>query len=785
MFSLPISIPGVGRTLPGLLLALVFAGPPAAVCAQAIGPAFTYQGELRLASGPADGGFDLRFRLYDAEAGGSQIGPLVSLDDVQVTEGLFSVALDFGPFQFAGDRQFLEIAIRPAGTGGFETLSPRTEVTAAPYAWGAAVALADSVTTTSIVDGSIGGADIDAAQVQRRVTGNCAVGQYVRAIAQNGTVTCGTDADAGGTVTSIATGTGLTGGPITGAGTIAVAPGGIGAIQIDASQVQRRIAGACAVGQYVRAVAEDGSLTCEADASGWLLGGNAGTNANDDFIGTTDAQAFVIRTAGVSSLRIEPSAETFGGPGQPITTNMIGGSWVNAVRPGVRGATVSGGGVPTGDSDPNHLFEGPNLVNADYGTIGGGYANQAGNGAASTSSSPFVTVAGGQANIASGTMSAIGGGSRNTSSGGLSTIGGGNNNTASETRATIGGGGFNAATGSSSTIAGGRSNSTIGPEGAVGGGVNNTAWNLGTVGGGAGNTARGSYSSVSGGLINCAGGDFSWAGGQRAKVRPGSDPESGTCSGLTYPGGAGDQGTFAWADSQNSNFVSNGQNQFLVRASGSVQFTHDDQVSTNNIFFRIRGPEGRTPLLVTVGGNGVLTGFNNSGVRIGHASGLIPPTPAENGLLVMGGARRHDNQSTWDVTSDARVKHQTQSIEGAVDTLLALNPTRFRYRPEFLAEQGAEDREHLGFIAQELAQVWPAAVQVDTASPGGLLSVNLSEIHVLTTAAARELAIQQRALEAELIELRTENAALHRSLDRLAADVAALHSQLARRSEAP
>ncbi|MBK7145503.1 MAG: hypothetical protein IPH76_09945 [Xanthomonadales bacterium] len=160
--------------------------------------------------------------------------------------------LDFGPAQFAGDRQWLEIQIRPVGSGSYETLRPRTEVTAAPYAWGAKAALADSVTSTSIVDGTLGSVDVNAGQIQRRITGTCPAGQYARVVNVDGTVTCGTDA--GGTVMSIASGAGLTGGPITTTGTISVAPGGIGATQIDDAQVQRRVIGNRPAGQYAGAV---------------------------------------------------------------------------------------------------------------------------------------------------------------------------------------------------------------------------------------------------------------------------------------------------------------------------------------------------------------------------------------------------------------------------------------------------------------------------------------------------------------------------------------------------
>ena len=227
-----------------LLLAVASAGP---ALAQALTPAFTYQGELRLASGPATGSYDLQFRLFGAATDGSQIGATVSANAVAVSGGLFSVPLNFGPAQFAGDRQWLEIAIRPAGGGAFETLAPRTEVTAAPYAWGAAVALANAVTTTSIVDGAVAAADIapgavgaaqvNPAQVQRRVAGSCGAAQGVQAIAQDGSVVCASFAGGGGTVTSVASGAGLAGGPITGSGTLSIANGGVVAAMIAAGAV--------------------------------------------------------------------------------------------------------------------------------------------------------------------------------------------------------------------------------------------------------------------------------------------------------------------------------------------------------------------------------------------------------------------------------------------------------------------------------------------------------------------------------------------------------------------
>ncbi len=53
---------------------------------------------------------------------------------VQVANGIFAITLDFGPAPFPGYDRFLEVSARPSGGGGFTTLSPRTEITTAPFA---------------------------------------------------------------------------------------------------------------------------------------------------------------------------------------------------------------------------------------------------------------------------------------------------------------------------------------------------------------------------------------------------------------------------------------------------------------------------------------------------------------------------------------------------------------------------------------------------------------------------------------------------------------------------
>jgi hypothetical protein len=63
---------------------------------QTLTTAFTYQGELQNGGTPVDGAHDLRFRLYDALASGTQLGTTLCVDNVQVVGGKFVVQLDFG-----------------------------------------------------------------------------------------------------------------------------------------------------------------------------------------------------------------------------------------------------------------------------------------------------------------------------------------------------------------------------------------------------------------------------------------------------------------------------------------------------------------------------------------------------------------------------------------------------------------------------------------------------------------------------------------------------------------
>jgi len=100
-------------------------------------------------SAPMNGGNDLTFTLYNAASGGGTVGTSNVTNDLRVTNGFFTVTLDFGAAAFNGAARWLQIAVRPgAATGAYEAIAPRQPITATPYAIHAAGASAAGITGT-------------------------------------------------------------------------------------------------------------------------------------------------------------------------------------------------------------------------------------------------------------------------------------------------------------------------------------------------------------------------------------------------------------------------------------------------------------------------------------------------------------------------------------------------------------------------------------------------------------------------------------------------------------
>lgn len=94
---------------------------------------FTYQGKLTDTGNPPTGTYQMEFSMYDALAGGTQIGATIPNNSVAVAQGIFTVRLDFGAAVFPGADRFLQIAVRRNAGESFVTLNPRQQISSSPY----------------------------------------------------------------------------------------------------------------------------------------------------------------------------------------------------------------------------------------------------------------------------------------------------------------------------------------------------------------------------------------------------------------------------------------------------------------------------------------------------------------------------------------------------------------------------------------------------------------------------------------------------------------------------
>jgi trimeric autotransporter adhesin len=384
------------------------------------------------------------------------------------------------------------IPATPSGTGTVISVTTGTGLSGGPITSTGTISIAaggvtvtelaaNAVTSAKITDATITGADIAGATITDTNIANTTItagklaqsGAAANQILQwNGTNWVPANS-AAGTVTSVATGTGLTGGPISATGTISIAAGGVGVTELAANAVNTGkiadgtitgadVASATITGSNIAAttitganiaattitdsnianttitagkLAQSGAAANQvlqwngtnwvpANATaGWGLTGNTGTIAGTNYVGTSDDQPveFKVNNVRVMRYELDPAPTTAG----VLSPNIIGGHSANSALAGIKGAVISGGGL-----------DNPNLVNGDWATIAGGRDNQAG------LMAPYSA------------YSSIGGGASNRSTGQWSTVAGGKNNTANGSGTAIPGGLRLIATAQGSTVVG-------------------------------------------------------------------------------------------------------------------------------------------------------------------------------------------------------------------------------------------------------------------------------------------------------------------------------------------
>jgi len=656
--------------------------------AHAQGTAFTYQGRLNSGGGLANGSYDLAFKIYDTNqpAGMLIAGPL-TYSDVAVSNGLFTVMLDFGADAFTGNARWLEIAVRTNGAGSFTLLSPRQQITPTPYAIMAASAsnLLGALPTAQLtgtipagqLSGTIPSADVAGTYGSAVLFNNgedtfngTFIGQFFGSSFFGGSFNGQFFGDGGGLYDLNASQ--LTGGTVSDARlapnvaflnsnqtftaqNVFQQPVGFGnpapyfPVDVLANQ---------AVGNFVTTNNGYGSVIVLqnqiTNAGSFYLGA---VNFNNVFDATpgqigyvsnptnenNDLMTFRVDYVGALALQADPSGK--------FVCSVIGDSAWNSVDPSSGGNVIAGGGYP--------YYGNAVYSNSFRVFIGAGYANQAGpnvydaviaGGGQNTVLSPDSVISGGFDHqiLMAANYSTIGGGYYNFVAGDslysiygypvASTVGGGANNLIQTNSiwSFIGGGSGNTiepyALGS--VIAGGYGNS-------ISGNSNNWAnfqYNCATIAGGAGNNNGAAFAAIGGGRNNTiqtnagastiGGGAFNQTAATGAVVPGGF---SNLAAGIqSFAAGtqaqATNDGAFVLADFHATNFYSTTSNQLSARFSGGVRF--------------VTGGAG-----MTVDGQPVLAGSNGTGLTNVNAA-TFSGQPATAYAAASGSTGYIQNQNT-------------------------------------------------------------------------------------------------------------------------------------------
>ncbi len=153
----------VMKIMVGLLLFTL-----AALTAHAQGTAFTYQGFLTSGGAPANGSYDMAFTLYSSSNRdtGMPVSQTITETATAVSDGSFSVSLDFGGGFFNGNHYWLQVEVRTNGGGSFAALSPFQPITPTPYAM-----YAPAAGTAASFTGAIALAQLPAAVVTNGESG--------------------------------------------------------------------------------------------------------------------------------------------------------------------------------------------------------------------------------------------------------------------------------------------------------------------------------------------------------------------------------------------------------------------------------------------------------------------------------------------------------------------------------------------------------------------------------------------------------------------------------------
>jgi hypothetical protein len=287
------------------------------------GTAFTYQGRLNNNGSPASGIYNLTFSLFNTNSSGAAIAEPVTNNAVAVTNGLFTVLIDFGPVVFTGQTNWLEIAVETNGGNTFTTLAPRQQLTPTPYA---------------IFAGAAGG--LSGTLPVSQVSGVVPLAQLPAAVMTNGETGITLGGTFNGNATTANNFSGSLSGDVTGtqSATVVSTVGGSTAVNVHAAEQLANAATSAATPNAI----------VKRDATGSFSATNITLTGNLN-LPTTTASAGIIYSGGSTLIHSYGTANFFAGSGAGNTTMQSSGGNTGIGRQSLNSNTTGNENTGLGD----------------------------------------------------------------------------------------------------------------------------------------------------------------------------------------------------------------------------------------------------------------------------------------------------------------------------------------------------------------------------------------------------------------------------------------------------
>jgi hypothetical protein len=147
-----------------------------------------------------------------------------------------------------------------------------------------------------------------------------------------------------------------------------------------------------------------------------------------------------------------------------------------------------------------------------------------------------------------------------------------------------------------------------------------------------------------------------------------------------------------------------------------------------------------------ISGKGIIfRNGDNERMRLDSSGNVGIGTTSPSYKLEVNGSAGKLNGGSWSNSSDARLKDISGEYDRGLDQIVSLKPVSFYYK-EGNPRGLPTDEEYVGFVAQEVRDVFPEAV---SEGKDGYLDFNMHPVNVAVVNAIKELKAENEALKAE------------------------------------